>query len=52
VKTSNLTWLQVVWNRRSRVLLRKQGMLVMDAFESHLTLDAISIIHTIPWVEG
>jgi hypothetical protein len=28
-------WLQVVWNRRPRVSLRKQGMLVLDASESH-----------------
>jgi hypothetical protein len=36
---------QVVWNRRSRVLLRKQGMLVLDAFEGHLILDVRSVIH-------
>jgi hypothetical protein len=23
-------WIQVVWNRRHRVLLKKQGMLVLD----------------------
>jgi hypothetical protein len=27
-------WLQVVWNR-SGVLLRKQGILVLDAFKGH-----------------
>lgn len=34
-------WLQVVWNRKSRALLRKQGMLVLYAFNSHLTLTSI-----------
>jgi hypothetical protein len=30
-------WYLVVWNRRPGALLRKQGMLVLDAFERHLT---------------
>jgi hypothetical protein len=30
-------WLLIVWNRRPGVLLRKQGMLVLDAFKGHLT---------------
>jgi hypothetical protein len=33
-------WLQVVWNRGPTVLLRKQGMLLVDAYEGYLTLDA------------
>jgi hypothetical protein len=36
---------QVGWNRRPRVMLRKQGMLVLHAFEGHLTLDVRSVIH-------
>jgi hypothetical protein len=27
-------WLQVVWNRRPRILLGKQRMLVLDAFNT------------------
>jgi hypothetical protein len=38
-------WLGLVWNMRPRVLLRKQGMFVLYAFECHLTLDARSVIH-------
>jgi hypothetical protein len=34
--------LQVLWNRRQRVPLRKQGMLVMDVYEGYLTLDVNS----------
>jgi hypothetical protein len=30
-------WLLVVWNRRPGALLRKWGMLVLDAFKGHLT---------------
>jgi hypothetical protein len=30
-------WLLVVWNKRPGVLLRKQGMLVLNAFKRHLT---------------
>jgi hypothetical protein len=30
-------WYLVVWNRRPGALLRKQGMLLLDAFERHLT---------------
>jgi hypothetical protein len=30
-------WLLVVWNRRPGAILRKQGMLVMDVFNGHLT---------------
>jgi hypothetical protein len=40
-----MDWLQVVWHRRPRVLLRKQGMTVLDAFKGCLTLDVISFIH-------
>jgi hypothetical protein len=36
--------LHVVWNRRPR-LVRKQGLLVLDSYEDHLTLDARSVIH-------
>jgi hypothetical protein len=32
-------WLQVVWKIRPRVLLRKQTILVLEAFKVHLTLD-------------
>jgi hypothetical protein len=44
-KSTDGDWLQVVRNRRPRVLLRKQGMLVLDACQGHLTLDATSMIH-------
>jgi hypothetical protein len=37
-------WLQVVWNRRPGVL-RKRGMLVLDAFKGHLTPEVKSVIH-------
>jgi len=30
-------WYLVVWNRRPGALLRKQGMMVLDAFERRLT---------------
>jgi hypothetical protein len=30
-------WYLVVWNRRPGALLRKQGVLLSDAFERHLT---------------
>jgi hypothetical protein len=30
-------WLLVVWSRRLRALLRKWGMLVLDAFKGHLS---------------
>jgi hypothetical protein len=26
-------WIQVVWNRRNRVLLKKQGMIMLDTFK-------------------
>lgn len=32
-----LDWLKVVWNNRPGALLRKRGMLVLDAFRGHLT---------------
>jgi hypothetical protein len=32
-------WLLVEWNRRPGVLLGKQGMLVLDAYKGHLTLE-------------
>jgi hypothetical protein len=38
---------KVVWKRRPRVLLTKLGMLVLDAFEGHLTLDVRSVIHAL-----
>jgi len=28
-------WLEVVWNRRPGILLRKWGMVVLDAFKGH-----------------
>ena len=39
--TNELTkdWLLVEWNRRSGVLLGKQGMLILDAYKGHLTLE-------------
>jgi hypothetical protein len=40
-------WIEVVWNRRLRVLLRKQGMLVLDAFKGHIMLNAGSVIHAL-----
>jgi hypothetical protein len=40
-------WLQVVWDRRPRVVLRKQGMLVLVASESHLTMDTKYMIHAV-----
>lgn len=30
-------WLLVVWKRRPQVILRKQGMLVLNAFKGQLT---------------
>jgi hypothetical protein len=30
-------WLLVVWNRRPGALLRRQGLLVLDAFKRYLT---------------
>jgi hypothetical protein len=39
-------WLQVVWNRKPRVLLKnKNGMLMLDAFKGHLRLAVKSVIH-------
>jgi len=32
-------WLLVEWNRRPGVLVGKQGMLVLDAYKGHLTLE-------------
>lgn len=32
-------WLRLVWNRRPGALLKKRGMLVLDAFRGHLTPD-------------
>jgi hypothetical protein len=40
-----MDWLQVVWNSRPRALLRKHGMLVLDAFEVHLTPVARFVIY-------
>jgi hypothetical protein len=37
-------WLLVVWNRRPGALLRKRGMLVLDAFKGHLTPDVKATI--------
>jgi hypothetical protein len=37
-------WLQVVCNRRPRVLLRKQKIFV---FKDHITLDVKSAIHAV-----
>jgi hypothetical protein len=34
-------WIQVAWRRRQKLLLKKQGMLVLDAFQGHLMLDVI-----------
>jgi hypothetical protein len=30
-------WLKEVWHRRPGALLKKRGMLVLDAFKGHLT---------------
>jgi hypothetical protein len=40
-------WLQVVWNRRPRLLLRKQRILVLDVLKGHLTLDVTSAVHAV-----
>jgi hypothetical protein len=40
-------WIQVVWNSIPRVLLRIQGIPVLNAFGGHLTLNVRSIIHAI-----
>jgi hypothetical protein len=32
-----------MWYRRARVLLKKQGILVLDAFEGQSVLDARSV---------
>jgi hypothetical protein len=37
-------WLQVAWNKRTVVLLTEQRMLVLNASEDHLKLDARSAI--------
>jgi hypothetical protein len=39
-----MDWIQVVWNKRHRALLRKQGMFVLDSFKGHLMLEVISVI--------
>jgi hypothetical protein len=38
-------WMQVVYNRRPRVLLRKQRMFVLDALKVHLTLEIRPVTH-------
>jgi hypothetical protein len=38
-------WIQVVYSRRPRVLLRKQGMFVLDALKGHLTLEVRPVTH-------
>jgi hypothetical protein len=40
-----VAWLKVIWNRIPKVLLRKHKIIVTDAFEGHLELDARSMIH-------
>jgi hypothetical protein len=40
-------WVQVSWNRRPKVLLRKQAMHVLDAFKGHLMLQVRSVIHAV-----
>lgn len=40
-------WLQVVWDRRPREVLRKQGMLVLVASEGHLTMDTQAMINAV-----
>lgn len=37
-------WLKVVWGRRPGALLKKRGMLVLDAFKGHLTPEVKSTI--------
>jgi hypothetical protein len=39
--------LKVIWNKTPKVLLTKQGILVLDVFEGNLELDARSMIHAI-----
>jgi hypothetical protein len=34
-----------VWNRKPRVLLRKQGTLVLDVFKGHLPSQVRYVIH-------
>jgi hypothetical protein len=36
--------LQVIWNRRAGVLLRKSGMIVLIASKGHLTQDIRSVM--------
>jgi hypothetical protein len=39
-----MDWLQVVWKRRLGVLLRIWGMIVLDAFKSHLILELTFLV--------
>jgi hypothetical protein len=39
-------WLQVVWNRRPRVILRMQRMLMLNAYKCHITLNVIHAVST------
>jgi hypothetical protein len=38
-------WLQIVWNRSPGLLLRKHGMLVLDAYKGPLTPEIRSAVH-------
>jgi hypothetical protein len=38
-------WLEAIWNGKPRVSSRKQGMLVLEAFKDHLSLEVRSVIH-------
>jgi hypothetical protein len=40
-------WTQVVWNRKPRILLRKQGKFVLDAFRGNLTPEVRSVIQAL-----
>jgi hypothetical protein len=37
-------WLKEVWHRRPDALLKKRGMLVLDAFKGHLTENVKTVV--------
>jgi hypothetical protein len=51
-----MNWIQVVWNRKATVLMRKWGMLVLYAFKGHLqpevTLSMQCTVISWPYLEG
>jgi hypothetical protein len=44
IKLIEMGWIQVVWNRKHIVMLRKYGMLVLDTFIGHSKLYIRSVI--------